>query len=132
MESANLPVIVQQELHILGLLKSPDDVRIDILRTFGDAEEFAVKFAVRWAWDNRRVKPMTQEKAAEHIGMRSSHLSNILNGKKYLPPHKINSYEWIVGNRAVSRTIERFRVIREQEQTRQLADLIAEQIVRAA
>lgn len=132
MESTNLPVIVQTQLSLLGLLKSPDDIRIDILRTFGDAEEAAVKFAIRWAWDKRRVQPMSQAVAAEHIGLSNSHFCNILSGKKYLPPHKINAFEWVVGNKAVSRTIERFREIREQEQTMQLAKLIAEQLTRAA
>ena len=116
---------------LLSLLKAPEDIREDMLRTFGDEEEVAIKFAIRWAWDHRRVR-MDQSNAAEHIGVSKSHLCNILSGKKYLPPHKINTYEWIVGNRAVSQTIERFRHIREGEQTRQLAELIAQNMVRAA
>src|SRR4051812_2931755 len=56
----NLPAVVQTELSLLGLLKSPDDIRMDVLRTFGDAEDTAVSFAIRWAWDHRRCKPMSQ------------------------------------------------------------------------
>lgn len=120
---------MQTELPILGLLKSPDPVREDILRTFGDEEEAATKFAIRWAWDHRRVK-MNQRAGAQYISMPSSHFSNMLNGDKHLPPFKINAFEWICGNRAVSMTIERFREIREQEQTKQLALLVAGVIVR--
>jgi hypothetical protein len=125
------PVIVQGELPLIGLLKGPETLLDRVVGGFGDDEETATRFAVRWAWDHRRVA-MSQNDAATHMGIPASHLCNILSGKKYLPPHKINAYEWIVGNRAVSQTIERFRAIREQEQTRQLAALIAEQLTRAA
>jgi hypothetical protein len=120
------------ELPILGVLRSPDPVREDVLRTFGDEEEGAVEFAIRWAWDHRRVKSMTQSRAAEHIGIAASHFCNILAGKKYLPPHKINAYEQVVGNRAVSMTIERFRQLRERALVADLAKIVAENIVRAA
>ena len=51
------------ELPLVGLLKSPDPIRDDVLRTFGDEEEPATRFAVKWAWMNRRVK-MDQKVAA--------------------------------------------------------------------
>jgi len=120
------------ELPLLGLLRSPDPVRDDVLRTFGDDEDAATSFAIRWAWDHRRVREMTQAKAAECIGISASHLCNILADKKYLPPQKINAYESVVGNRAVSMTIERFRLIREQQMVSGLSRLIAEQMVKAA
>jgi transcriptional regulator with XRE-family HTH domain len=123
---------VTGNLNLIGLLKSPDPIREDILRTFGDDEEQATRFAVKWAWLHRRSKGMTQDHAAELIGIKSPHFSNILNGKKYLPPHKINAYEQIVGNRAVSSTIERFRQIRERELISSLAAHVAEHMVRAA
>lgn len=122
---------MQRELPLIGLLKAPEAIREDVLRTFGDDEEEATRFAVRFAWDHRRVK-MSQNQAAAHIGLTSSHLCNILSGQKYLPPHKINAFEWLCGNHAVSQTIARFAVIRENEQTRQLAEVIAAQITRAA
>lgn len=112
------------ELPLIGLLRAPEEVRDDILRTFGDEEEQATKFAVKWAWLHRRVKSMDQRTAAERMAIPAPHLSNILNGKKHLPPHKINAFEWIVGNRAVSMTIERFRILREQEHALQLAKAI--------
>lgn len=120
------------ELPLIGLLRAPDMIRDDVLRGFGDEEEGAVQFAIRWAWDHRRVRDMTQKRAAELCGMTASHFCNALAGKKYLPPHKLNAYEQIVGNRAVSGTIERFRQIRERETVAGLSKLIAEQITKAA
>jgi plasmid maintenance system antidote protein VapI len=114
---------VQGDLRLIGLLKGPDPVRGDILASFGDDEEKAVKAAIKWAWLHRRVK-MDQRVAAVHIGVQAAHLSNILNGKKHLPPHKINAFEWVVGNRAVTMTIERFRTIREEESALDLARAI--------
>jgi hypothetical protein len=123
---------MQNELPLIGLLKSPEPVSDDVLRTFGDSEEPATRFAVRWAWDNRRIKAMSQHTAAEHIGMPASHFSCVLNGQKYLPPHKINAFEWVVGNHAVSQTLARFAAIREAEQARQIGLLVAETLAKAA
>lgn len=117
------------ELPLIGLLKAPAPLLSDQLASFGDDEEHAVKAAIKWAWINRRVR-MDQSKAASHIGVPASHLSNILNGKKHLPPHKINAYEWIVGNKAVSMTIERFRQIRERQILDGVARAVAENLVR--
>jgi hypothetical protein len=115
---------VQGELNLLSLLKAPDPVRADILAAFGDVEERAVREAITWAWHHRRVRNMTQRSAAEHIGVKAPHFANILNGKKYLPPHKLNAFEWIVGNRALSMTLERFREIRAREAALELATAI--------
>ena len=123
---------MQAELPLIGLLKSPELIRDDILRTFGDEEETAVKFAVRWSWDNRRIRAMSQHAAAQTIGMPASHFSCVLNGQKYLPPHKLNAFEWVVGNHALSQTINRFAAIREAEQARQIGLLVAETLVKAA
>src|SRR4051812_10969882 len=115
---------MQRELNLIALLKAPELIRGDILSAFGDDEEVAVKAAIKWAWHHRRVKGMTQSSAAGHVGIQPAHLSNILNGSKHLPPHKINAFEWIVGNRAVSLTIERFRKMREEESALELARAI--------
>ena len=120
------------ELPLLGVLRAPDQIRDDVLRSFGDEEESATKFAVRWAWDHRRSKSMSQMEAARLMSIAPPHLCNILSGRKYLPPHKINSYEHIVGNRAVSMTIERFRQIRERDLVAGLALAVAENMTRAA
>ena len=54
-------------------------------------------------------------------GIKPPHFCNILNGKKHLPPFAINAFEWVMGNRAVSLTIERFREIRKEESALELA-----------
>jgi hypothetical protein len=113
--------VEQRELGLLALLRAPDLVRGDILRSFGDSERDAMRRAIRWSWDNRRVKTMDQGNAANHCGIKAPHFSEILNGKKYLPPEKINAYEWITGWRAVTLTIDRFRTIREEENALELA-----------
>jgi hypothetical protein len=113
----------QAQLPIIGLLRAPEHLLAHQLTAFGDEEERAVKEAIQWAWRNRRVR-LDQREASSKMGIQASHLSNILNGKKHLPPHKINSFEWIVGNRAVSMTIERFAKIREQEQALVIAKAI--------
>jgi hypothetical protein len=114
----------QGELGLVALLRGPDLVREDILAAFGDDETKAIKTAVRWAWDHRRVKGMTQSVASGHIGVKAPHFANILNGKKYLPPERLNAFEWICGNRAVSLTLERFRKIREERSALELARAI--------
>jgi hypothetical protein len=119
------PVIAQTELPLMGLLEAPAPLLPHQLTAFGDDEEKAIKEAIRWAWTHRRVR-MEQSTASAHMGIPPSHLSNILNGKKHLPPHKINAFEWIVGNRAVSMTIERFRHFREESQVMRLAKAIVE------
>lgn len=123
---------MQTELPIVGLLRSPDQVREDILRTFGDEEEGATRFAVLWSWNHRRDKSLDKRTAAQRCGIKASHFSNIVSGKKHLPPHKINAYEWVMGNKAVSGTIERFRAIRERELVAGVARVVAEHIVNAA
>lgn len=123
---------MQAELPIIGLLRAPDAIREDILRTFGDDEESATRFAIQWAWNNRRDKTLDKSTAAQRCGIRAPHFSTIVNGTKHLPPHKINAYEWVMGNKAVSMTIERFQRIRERELVTGLARVVAENMVRAA
>jgi hypothetical protein len=116
--------VEQTELKLLALLKAPDLVRDDVLASFGDQEQQAIKNALTWAWNHRRVRDMTKRVAAGFIGLPASHFSNILNGNKYLPPHKLNAFEWYLGNRAVSMTIDRFRKMREQESALEIARAI--------
>src|ERR1043166_5424486 len=101
------------ELPLLAELRKPAPVELPVLASFGDDEEEAVRRAIRWAWDNRRIRRMSQRRAAELCGMPASHFCNMLAGDKYLPPQKINQFEWIVGNTALTQTIARFREVRE-------------------
>ena len=122
----------QREIPIVAALKSPDRVPDQVVASFGDYEETVITYAVRWAWENRRIRDMTQARAAELIGLTAPHFSNILTGKKYLPAHKINSFESVVGNTAVSQTLQRFRELRSRDMATQIAQLVADNLVRAA
>ena len=122
----------QREIPIVAALKSPDRVPDQVVASFGDYEETVITYAVRWAWENRRIRDMTQARAAELMGLTAPHFSNILTGKKYLPAHKINSFESVVGNTAVSQTLQRFRELRSRDMATQIAQLVADNLVRAA
>lgn len=110
----------------------PAAVDAAIIASFGENEEAAIKRAIRWAWVNRRVRTMSQARAADLLGMRTSHLSNMLWKDKYLPPQKLNTFEWVMGNTAVSQTIGHFAREREREAIAKLSTLVAEQMLRSA
>ena len=120
------------ELNLMCLIKGPDAVSDERICAFGDDEDEAIRKAIEWAWINRRVKGMTKLTAAVLIGMSHSHFANMTNGKKYLPPAKINAFEWTVGNTAVSQTVERFRKIRAARMAAKLATMIVESVGKAA
>lgn len=117
------------QLPLICEVRKPAAVGLDVVAAFGDDDEAAIKAAIAWAWVNRRVKLMSQRSAAELLGMKTSHLCNVLQGKKYLPLHKLTHYEWLVGNTAVTQTLERFKVLRDQEAARQVSQLFAEHLV---
>ncbi|SAL26039.1 hypothetical protein [Caballeronia telluris] len=80
----------------------PDD-EIAQCATFRDA--------VWLAWENRAVKGMTKRTLAELCGLYAPHVTNFVNpqafdakGKKRadLPAEKVDEFERVVGNRAVS------------------------------
>jgi hypothetical protein len=54
--------------------------------------------AVAYCWAHRRVKGMGVTEAARYLGMPKSHLSNILNGKKYPPYGKRIELQRLCGN----------------------------------
>jgi hypothetical protein len=54
--------------------------------------------AVQWCWALRRIKGMGVTEAARYLGMPKSHLSNIINGKKYLPWGKRIELQRLCGN----------------------------------
>lgn len=110
----------------------PAAVAAAVVAAFGDEEELAIQRAITWAWRERRVKKMSGRRAAELLGIRNSHLSNILSGAKYLPPQKLNQFEWICGNTAVSQTIAHFRDARERWMAHELAQIAAQYIGRVA
>lgn len=132
MKTFRSPDEVQAELPLIAMLRAPVPVDGEIVEGFGELEDTAVVYAVRWSWDHRRIKALTQEQAAIRMGMKPQHLSCILKGTKYLPPAKINAFEWATGNTALSQTIRRFKEKRDREMADQLAKLISDNIVRAA
>jgi hypothetical protein len=67
--------------------------------------------AVWLAWENRQVRGMTKRTLAELCGLYAPHVTNFVNpqafdgkGKKRadLPADKVDEFERVVGNRAVS------------------------------
>lgn len=70
----------QIPLRILQEVGEPEFLPESIVSRIRSEEE-----AVAWCWARRRVKGMGVTEAARYLGMPKSHLSNILNGKKYLP-----------------------------------------------
>lgn len=87
----------------------PVGIEISTIEMFGSDEEQAIAIAIQWAWANRSSKHLSMATAAELMQMPKSHLSNIISGKKYLPPQKINEFQWLVGNKAVTQTILLFQ-----------------------
>lgn len=120
------------ELPLLAAMRAPAKVEEATVAAFGEVEESAVKAAIRWAWLHRRIPGLSLRHAAELIGMKAPHFSNTLRGSKYLPLHCLNRFEPVMGNTAVSQTLERFRRLHEQSITRELADVVAEQLRRSA
>lgn len=117
---------MQAQLNLMCLIKGQSPVTDGQVCSFGDDEDSALKKAIEWAWNHKRVKEMTKKHGAELAGMQHSHFVNMVNGKKHLPPSKINSFEWTVGNTAVSQTILRFREIRKKEMAASLAQFLVE------
>lgn len=63
--------------------------------------------AVRLCWDLRRYKTMTMTAVSERIGTHPAHMSEMLAPeeaprKRDLPAKRINDFEWVVGNRAIT------------------------------
>ena len=116
----------QPQLPFLTAYHAPESVSDEIIKSFGDEEDEAVKLAIHWSWQNRRVRRMSQRRASEIMGIANSHFSNILNGDKYLPPQKINAFQWACGNRAVSQTIDRFDAMRKQRMIDETAQMVAQ------
>lgn len=116
------------QLPLLAEIKPPAAVDPAVVASFGESEEVAIKRAVVWAWEHRRIQAMSQRRAAGLCGMKNSHFSNMLAGKKYLPAQKINAFEALCGNTAVSQTIERFRVARERAMVNELSQLLAQHL----
>jgi hypothetical protein len=61
--------------------------------------------AVRICWIHRRIQGMTQRTAAELCGLYPSHVSDYLSddeSKRNLPADRIQAFESLCGNRAIT------------------------------
>lgn len=85
-----------------------------------------------WAWRERRAKSLDAKQASTLCGITRQHFANIVTGRKYLPPQKLNVFEDVVGNRAVSQTIARFRAMRDEAKRREISDALVDQLRRRA
>ena len=56
--------------------------------------------AIALCWNQRRTK-FTVTRASEILGISKSHLSNILNGKKYFPNGMQTDFQLMCGNWAI-------------------------------
>lgn len=119
------------QLALLSEIKKPSQIDDAVVLSFGEDEDCAVKSAILYCWNHRRIQRMSQRRAAELCGMSASHFSNILNGDKYLPPQKINQFEWLTGSTCITQTLHRFAKVRERETVQQMASVIAEHMVAA-
>jgi hypothetical protein len=117
------------QLPLVAELRGPLQVDPAIIASFGEDEEDAVKLAIRWSWDHRRIAGLTKTRFAELCGFKNSHLTNILQGGKYLPAQRINVWESILGNTAVSQTIARFAELRQRQLREEISLLVAEHLV---
>lgn len=115
-----------------GVLRQPAPIEDGVIAGFGDEEESAISRAVTYAWLQRRVQRMSLNTAVALTGITPQHFALIVRGRKYLPPQKLNAYEDVVGNTAVSQTIARFRRLRDAQVQRELGELVAERLLRRA
>jgi plasmid maintenance system antidote protein VapI len=85
--------------------------------------------AVAWCWALRRIKGMGVTEAARYLGMPKSHLSNIINGKKYLPFGKRVELQRLCGNWLIRQWEDRhcgFLTVRETPEQRRIRELEAQ------
>lgn len=116
------------QLPLMAMLKKPASVEHAVLESFGADEEAAIVRSIQWAWRSRRVRNMSQARAAELLSMPPSHFCNILAGRKYLPPQKINAFQEIVGNTAVTQTLVYHAARREELMRQHVGELVAEHL----
>ena len=83
---------MQRDFGWMQEYKPPVNLSDEVVRSCKDTLE-----ALQKSWERRRVK-CSITYAAALLGMPKSHLSNALNGKKYLPNECRVAFMWFVGN----------------------------------
>jgi plasmid maintenance system antidote protein VapI len=113
----------QIPMRILQEIGEPDFLPESVVSRLKDEAD-----AVAWCWALRRVKGMGVTEAARHMGMPKSHLSNILNGKKYPPFGMRVEFQRLCGNWLVRQFEDRqcgFQTVRETPEQRRIRELEA-------
>lgn len=85
-----------KELSLLAEMRPPTLLsESEILRIKDEAE------AVSYCWSMRRRK-VTQKQAASDLGINQGVFSQVLNGKRSMPPNKRILFQWYCGNWALT------------------------------
>lgn len=108
-----------RELPLLAAIEGPKLVPSESVKACESYRD-----AVRLCWACRRVPGMTQRTAAELSGCYAPHMSGYLSdneGKRQLPADKIDAFEAVCGNYAIT-----------QWKVRQSGLHLAEELMRAA
>jgi len=91
-----------------------DDALIDSCCTAHDA--------IKLCWRLRAVK-LDQNTAAAKCEIKPPHFSNILKGKKYLPPNKIVLFQEVMGNLAITQFLAKESGLRVERESREQAEI---------
>lgn len=113
----------QLPLRLLCRLDAPGVVPPSAISTIKTYRE-----AVRFCWDQRRVRNMTRARLAEEAGLYAPHVTGYLNDKaknlRNLPAEKVAAFELACGNTAVSQWIaaqSKLTVLEEMQAERMAA-----------
>ena len=107
----------QRQLRLLGEIREPsflEDFYVERWRSEHDA--------ILTCWSKRRTKYSVRE-AARKLAVPASHLSNIINGKKYFPNDLRIAFQLLCGNWAIRQYEDRvccFSTVRETAEQREL------------
>jgi hypothetical protein len=91
-----------------------DDALIEACATAHDA--------IKLCWMLRAVK-IDQNTAAAKCEIKPPHFSNILQGKKYLPPNKIRLFQEVMGNLAITQFLAKESGLRVERESREQAEI---------
>ena len=112
----------QRLLALIGEIKEPSFVEDYYVERWRNEHD-----AIVTCWSKRRVR-WSVRGAAEKLGVPTSHLSNILSGKKYLPHDLRINFQLLCGNWAIRQYEDRvccFVTSRESPEQRELRSLRA-------
>lgn len=115
---------IQRRIVTLGVMVEPEwvaDMLVQRCSSEGDA--------IALCWAKRTRKGMTLRQAAEELAIPAPHLSNILNGKKYLPNDFRIKFQMLCGNWAIRQYEDQacgLRTTKETPEQRRIRELEAQ------